>query len=224
MTIKLPSIPDVSFRYSDQQAEAIAKALPCHLSPSDRACVLGAMEDVASVYKFLVTMERTSAGARSRREVEGLIKSVTDALTHLSAVNATWGPWFEEEKGLNTNNVMRGLLQLREAARILLSLHQVPATVRKSRKEKIARRMLVENAYGLWIATGDPAEVPKKVPSQMLDFIWEAVTPILVHGDQFGSGPSGRDALGKVVDVIRRDGVKLPFAFKDHPEEIQQAN
>jgi hypothetical protein len=80
----------------------------------------------------------------------------------------------------------------------------------RSRKgEKILRLKYIEGVAQTWThlcrKTLDGDDI-----GPALDFIEAATRPVLLGGDQFGQGESGRDALGKLVDAFRSEGFKYP--------------
>lgn len=78
-----------------------------------------------------------------------------------------------------------------------------------SRKgEKILRRKYVEGVAQTWIhLCGKTLGGDDIGPA--LDFIEAATRPVLLGGDRFGQGESGRDALAKLVDAFRNEGFKF---------------
>jgi hypothetical protein len=200
-------IGDISFRYSQTDIEAILKTIPEFVGYEERCYILGSMEDIARVYKYRVGIEDTPAGQRSRATLQELDKSLKTTIANLGAVNNAWGSWFKER--IDPQKVMRDLSQLQEANRLLLEIHQLPPSVRKSRKEKVFRRMVVARALTLWVALREPVKRPQKFSTEMMDFILATVNPILGPHERFHDDSHGRDKLGAVLKAIRDKGEKL---------------
>jgi hypothetical protein len=207
---------DVSFRYSQADIEAILKTIPEFVGYEERCYILGSMEELACVYKFLVDMD-TPAGQRRRATLQELNKSLKTTIANLSAVHDAWGSrWFEK--------VMRDLTQLLEANQLFLEGHQLPPSLRKSRKEKAPRRMVVARALSLWIALREPVERPKKFSTEMVDFILATVNPILGPHERFHDDSHGRDKLGAVLKAVRDKGEKLVHFATMIEEEHRRGN
>jgi len=79
-------------------------------------------------------------------------------------------------------------------------------------REKLIRRYLIEDVFQAWLChafkdqkvseqTGINANI-----GEIRSFVMAAVQPVLVGTDKFGHRKSGRDALGKEIDHIRKHG------------------
>jgi hypothetical protein len=171
------------------------------------------MTMVAEIYRFFVILETEKSGKASpqvRREFQSLDQSLTATIDALNDLQWSWGALFKDVED-GPEDILGDLTQVRENTRKALSLFDLFKRKRRSTKEKIARRVLIENALWTWIVVCNPdAQHTVKVSTEMIDFIWAAVTPVLVDGDKFNSDAfAGRDALGKVIDAIRREGMRL---------------
>jgi hypothetical protein len=101
--------------------------------------------------------------------------------------------------------------------------NHVPAKPR----EKVIRRHLIEDVFQAWLCH---AFKDRKVSGQIgikanigeiRSFVMAAVQPVLVGTDKFGHGKSGRDALGKEIDHIRKHGFdQLNLARMERFEEF----
>jgi hypothetical protein len=209
MTEGFDKVSDVFFRYTDKQVEAVCERLP---SVADRGEIVCSMERAAEFYRFSIAMEKTGFGHQRRRDAEGLAQSLGSTLAHLSMVKQAWG---FEGLGLSEtqgSQLLRQLMKLRETANTISRLGPVPALVPQTKKHKTGRRLVVEHAAILWWTIVE--DTSHAVTSPMLDFVEVAVRPILVLGDQFNTDPvAGRDALGKVIDTIRSEGMIMPFVL-----------
>lgn len=75
--------------------------------------------------------------------------------------------------------------------------------------EKAIRRRFIEQAIQI-----ENFHAKRIFPTQvgrLLDFLLAASRPVLVGADAFGEGESGRDALGKLVDKIAKEGYRHKF-------------
>ena len=197
----------LNFTYSDAEGEAI---ISCLSDRTDHKAAIGFLEEHANHYRRVCALLKTRYGETLIKDAAVLASGLNQVVAGLAGIKAAGSLAMLQVEMKELAQFISTLKVLQEHANYISRIDPLPSFAPKRKGEKALRRALIEQAYIFWqTVESDPTDAKR-----MLDFISVAVTPVLVLDDKFNSDPfAARDALGKVIDQIKVEGLKYPWAL-----------